>query len=398
MHESTISRVTTNKYVETPQGLFELKYFFHSGIASGDGEMVSSVSVKKMIQDHLATEDAAKPLSDQEVAQLLKGRGLTIARRTVAKYREELGILPSHQRRLLPRKVSRARPRAVSFVVITGLSGAGKSYAIKCFEDMGFFCVDNLPTTLIPTFADLVARSARPGSRVALGVDVGRASTSRTCSRRSTSSRPAAIESRCSSWRRARRRSCADTTKHGVAIRSATRIAACWTPFAPSARRWPTSGRSPTGSSTPPGLPCISSRRGWPSCTWSPPPGWVWPPRSSPSGSSTAFPSTPISCSTCAFCPIRTSWTSCGRSTDGTSVCAGFVVEQEATVGFMARLRSLLEFLLPSYQREGKAYLTVAIGCTGGRHRSVALVEELRRVLGELGFEATVTHRDLERE
>jgi RNA polymerase sigma-54 factor len=104
MHESTISRVTTNKYVETPQGLFELKYFFHSGIASGDGEMVSSVSVKKMIQDLLANEDPAKPLSDQEVAQVLKGRGLVIARRTVAKYREELAILPSHQRRLAPRR------------------------------------------------------------------------------------------------------------------------------------------------------------------------------------------------------------------------------------------------------------------------------------------------------
>ena len=104
MHESTISRVTTNKYVETPQGLFELKFFFHSGIASGDGEMVSSVSVKKMIQDLLANEDAVKPLSDQEVAGILKGRGLTIARRTVAKYREELGIVPSHQRRLQPRK------------------------------------------------------------------------------------------------------------------------------------------------------------------------------------------------------------------------------------------------------------------------------------------------------
>jgi RNA polymerase sigma-54 factor len=104
MHESTISRVTTNKYVETPQGLFELKFFFHSGIASGDGEMVSSVSVKKMIQDLLANEDPAKPLSDQEVAAILKGRGLTIARRTVAKYREELGILPSHQRRLAPKR------------------------------------------------------------------------------------------------------------------------------------------------------------------------------------------------------------------------------------------------------------------------------------------------------
>ncbi|HEY7647377.1 MAG TPA: RNA polymerase factor sigma-54 [Methylomirabilota bacterium] len=104
MHESTISRVTTNKYVETPQGLFELKFFFHSGIASGDGEMVSSISVKKMIQDLLANEDPSKPLSDQEVAQILKGRGLVIARRTVAKYREELSILPSHQRRLAPKR------------------------------------------------------------------------------------------------------------------------------------------------------------------------------------------------------------------------------------------------------------------------------------------------------
>jgi len=104
MHESTISRVTTNKYVESPQGLFELKFFFHSGIQSGDGEMVSSVSVKKMIQDLLANEDPSKPLSDQEVAQILKGRALVIARRTVAKYREELGILPSHQRRLAPKR------------------------------------------------------------------------------------------------------------------------------------------------------------------------------------------------------------------------------------------------------------------------------------------------------
>ena len=60
----------------------------------------------------------------------------------------------------------------LSFVVITGLSGAGKSFAIKCFEDMGFFCVDNLPTTLIPTFADLITRSEQPIHRVALGVDV----------------------------------------------------------------------------------------------------------------------------------------------------------------------------------------------------------------------------------
>jgi RNA polymerase sigma-54 factor len=104
MHESTISRVTTNKYVQTPQGLFELKYFFHSGIASNNGAMVSSVSVKKMIRDMVEAEDGSSPLSDQEIAQALHGQGLTIARRTVAKYREELGILPSHQRRLQQKK------------------------------------------------------------------------------------------------------------------------------------------------------------------------------------------------------------------------------------------------------------------------------------------------------
>ena len=104
MHESTISRVTTNKYVQTPQGLFELKYFFHSGIATGNGDRVSSLSVKKMIRDLLGGEDAGKPLSDQEIADILKGRGLIIARRTVAKYREELGLSPSHRRRLAPKK------------------------------------------------------------------------------------------------------------------------------------------------------------------------------------------------------------------------------------------------------------------------------------------------------
>src|SRR3984893_7909485 len=104
MHESTISRVTTNKYVQTPQGLFELKFFFHSGIASENGSMVSSVSVKKTIRDMVSGEDNGKPLSNQEIAQALQGQGLTIAGRTVAKYREELGILPSHQRRLQSKK------------------------------------------------------------------------------------------------------------------------------------------------------------------------------------------------------------------------------------------------------------------------------------------------------
>ncbi|RJP64277.1 MAG: RNA polymerase sigma-54 factor [Candidatus Abyssobacteria bacterium SURF_17] len=99
MHESTVSRVTTNKYMETPRGIFELKYFFSSGIASSYGEAASSKSVKEVIRTLIENEDKRKPLSDQETTALLSKRGFKIARRTAAKYREELGILSSKYRR-----------------------------------------------------------------------------------------------------------------------------------------------------------------------------------------------------------------------------------------------------------------------------------------------------------
>ncbi len=99
MHESTISRVTTNKYVHTPQGVYELKYFFSSGINKVEGGAVASEAVKERIRRLIAEEDAKKPLSDQAIADLLKRENIDIARRTVAKYREMLGILPSSRRR-----------------------------------------------------------------------------------------------------------------------------------------------------------------------------------------------------------------------------------------------------------------------------------------------------------
>lgn len=99
MHESTISRVTTNKYVHTPQGVFELKYFFNSAIHSVDGDSVASESVKEHIRNIIKSENRAKPYSDQEVADLLKNLNVDVARRTVAKYRETMGILPSRKRK-----------------------------------------------------------------------------------------------------------------------------------------------------------------------------------------------------------------------------------------------------------------------------------------------------------
>ena len=99
MHESTVSRATANKYVHTPQGLFELKYFFQSGLKTDNGEDVASESVKEKIRHIIAAEDARKPYSDQHIAGLLSNDSIDIARRTVAKYREAMGILPSSRRR-----------------------------------------------------------------------------------------------------------------------------------------------------------------------------------------------------------------------------------------------------------------------------------------------------------
>jgi RNase adapter protein RapZ len=287
---------------------------------------------------------------------------------------------------------------AVSFAVITGLSGAGKSNAIKCFEDMGFFCVDNLPSTLIPTFADLVARSPRPGSRVALGVDVREGeyfshllealdevkarghrvevlfleSHEEALVRRFHETRrrhPLGDENRSVLEAiRAERKAMAhlreiadriiDTSELTVHQLKA-RLAELY--VVPAARMGLATSLVSFGFKH--GLPVDADL--------------VFDVR---------------------FLP-NPHFVDELRPLDGRDErVRRFVVEQAATVGFLARLRSLLEFLLPSYQREGKAYLTIAIGCTGGRHRSVALVEELRRVLGELGFEATVTHRDIGRE
>jgi RNA polymerase sigma-54 factor len=101
MHESTISRVTSNKYVHTPQGTYELKYFFSSGIQKSNGDGIASESVKEKIRTIVKGEDQVNPISDQGIVVALQRQGIDIARRTVAKYREMLGILPSSQRKNL---------------------------------------------------------------------------------------------------------------------------------------------------------------------------------------------------------------------------------------------------------------------------------------------------------
>jgi len=99
MHESTVSRVTNEKFVQTPRGVYPLKFFFSSGLSTTSGEEISARGVRDKIQKLVDDEDTSKPLTDQAVVEFLKSDGIKIARRTVAKYRDQLGILPARMRK-----------------------------------------------------------------------------------------------------------------------------------------------------------------------------------------------------------------------------------------------------------------------------------------------------------
>jgi RNA polymerase sigma-54 factor len=101
MHESTVSRITTNKYIDTPQGVFELKFFFHSGINSYMGNSMSSIRVKNMIKEIIKEEDRNSPLTDDKMVEALMTKNVKIARRTITKYRKELNISPASKRKKL---------------------------------------------------------------------------------------------------------------------------------------------------------------------------------------------------------------------------------------------------------------------------------------------------------
>jgi RNA polymerase sigma-54 factor len=101
MHESTISRVTTQKYMHTPRGIFELKYFFSSHVSTDSGGECSSTAIRAIIKKLVAAENQRKPLSDNAITKLLAEQGIKVARRTIAKYRESMMIPPSNERKQL---------------------------------------------------------------------------------------------------------------------------------------------------------------------------------------------------------------------------------------------------------------------------------------------------------
>ena len=285
----------------------------------------------------------------------------------------------------------------LSFVVITGLSGAGKSFAIKCFEDMGFFCVDNLPTTLIPTFADLIMRSEQPIHRVALGVDVREGAylsrlldtirelrlrghvvevlfleaSEESLVRRYHETRrrhPLAGEGSVLDGIRAERKALSDLREVADRIFDTSaltvhqlkdRLVELY--VAPKARA---------------GLALSLVSFGFK--------------HGVPFDADLVFD--------VRFLP-NPHFVDALRALDGRDErVRTFVLNHPESKELLRRLEDFLRFVLPCYEREGKAYLTVAIGCTGGRHRSVTVAEELKRFLSGIGYAPTVVHRDLQRE
>jgi UPF0042 nucleotide-binding protein len=279
-------------------------------------------------------------------------------------------------------------------IIITGLSGAGKSWAIKCFEDMGYYCVDNLPTTLIPTFAELCAHSTRRIARIALGVDIREREYLHSVVEVLGELRGAGYftevlflesseEALVRRYHETRRRHPVSSASLLEGIREERKLLANLRELAD--RVIDTSQITVHdlrqrlaelyGEAAPPGLSVNLLSFGYKFGV--------------PYEADLVFD--------CRFLP-NPFFVEGLKAQDGRSAgVRQFVVEHPEGKELVVRLRDLLAYLLPRYQKEGKAYLTVAIGCTGGRHRSVALVEELRDFVAEQGPTVTVTHRDVDR-
>ena len=285
----------------------------------------------------------------------------------------------------------------VSFVILTGLSGAGKSHAIKCFEDLGFFCVDNLPTTLIPTFADLIARSRQDVRRVALGVDVREGEylshlleALHELKRRGYSVEvlflEASDEALVRRYHESRRRHPLSMEGNVLdAIRAERKAMAHMREIAD--RIIETSGLT------------VHQLKALLNELYVSPRGHTGLTASLVSfGFKHGIPFDADLVFDVRFLP-NPHFVEGLRTLDGRDArVRDFVMSHAEARELLDRLKDLLRFLLPFYQREGKAYLTVAIGCTGGRHRSVTFVEELRTFLESLGLAPTIVHRDTDRE
>ena len=282
------------------------------------------------------------------------------------------------------------------FVIITGLSGAGKSQAIKCFEDLGFFCVDNLPTTLIPKFAEICEQSRGRLKKVALGIDIREggfldkffdeleflknnqfsyeilfleARTEALISRYSETRRkhplakhkslPAALEGERRKLAKLRRAAdhIIDTSDLNIHQLKQHLV-----------KVFSTSGESRLLSVS---MLSFGYRYGVPAEV-----DMVFDVR---------------------FLPNPNYVPRLKESTGNHKKVVEYVLRSATSRQFVEKLKDMLEFLLPQFKKEGKSYLTVAFGCTGGRHRSVVLANLFAEYLSEKGFDTNITHRDIRR-
>ncbi|MGH9804222.1 MAG: RNase adapter RapZ [Candidatus Acidiferrales bacterium] len=292
-----------------------------------------------------------------------------------------------------PRKRNRRASTAASLLVITGLSGSGKGTTLRALEDQGYYCVDHLPITLIPTFADLVARGSDEGQRAALVVDIreGGALEDLPALFEQLRQRQRAILvfveaseeallRRFSETRRPHPLGAELTLREGIQrerrllkpIRAAADIILDTTRFSPHELRRFVSERFAVRERRRPLLVSVVSfgyRYGLP-----PDADLVFDARCLPNPN---------------FVPALKPLTGQHRRV------ARYVLSFPQSRQFIRRVGALVAYLLPHYEREGKSYLTVAIGCTGGRHRSVALAGAVARRLRTGGRRVKITHRDV---
>ncbi|MFQ5926408.1 MAG: RNase adapter RapZ [Terriglobia bacterium] len=297
-------------------------------------------------------------------------------------------------RRTRPQQSRRRKGYATApLVIVTGLSGAGKGSLLKAFEDLGYYCVDNLPVELIPTFADLYVQAGREVHRAALGVDVrGGEALARfprlyqhlrrqvAVSLVFVEAREEVLLRRFSETRRPHPLGLSLSLHEEIrrervlmqSIRVLADVLVDTTRFTPhDLRRYVTErfARMDRGHPLVISLVSFGYRYGIPADA-----DLVFDVRFLPNPN---------------FVPrLR-------RLTGRDRRVVRHVFSFPQTREFLSRLRSLLTYLIPHYVREGKSYLTVALGCTGGQHRSVVLAERLRTELGRKGFPMRVRHRDL---
>lgn len=286
----------------------------------------------------------------------------------------------------------------LEIVVITGLSGSGKTLALRAFEDLGYFCVDNLPVALIPVFADLCVKSRKDINRAALVVDVREGKYLQDFPRMFDKLRrkggplvrliffesdDATLMQRFSETRRPHPLAEGGTLESGIrkereALRPLRDIADAMIDSSRfnvhQLRRYILDHFAPRGGISGLAITIVSF-------------GYK---NGLPSGADLVFDA--------RFLPNPFFVDGLRTRTGLEKEVVDFLRSSDEFETFRRKLIDLLDFLIPQYISEGKSYLTVAIGCTGGRHRSVASAEEIGSALRERGYAVNVSHRDIERE